>query len=123
MAFEGDGAQSRAYFTWSLVQKGGIFSSVRSTTPRQAKVMRTGKTERQKANKKWARRQDNHDARKAWDRETTVKGGPKGRRHFPIEVCNGRESQALKHVHKCGRPAFPGQRGGGVCRHRKGKKA
>ena len=85
-------------------------------------ILHPGKTARDHESGAHARRWENQTKRKAWDVETTAKG-PKGKRYFPVEVCNGRDTRSLRNVHKCGRPAIPGQKGGGACRHRKGKKA
>lgn len=85
-------------------------------------IRKPGKTERDHASEAWARRFENHEKRKEWDRETTAKSVPT-KRHFPIEVCNGKATQALRNVHICGRRAVPGQKGGGPCRHKRGKKA
>lgn len=85
-------------------------------------ITRMGKTAREHANGSWAHRQTNADARKAWNQAVNERGA-KGKHPFPIEVCNGRESRALKRVHVCNRRAVTGKKGGGACKHRKGKKA
>lgn len=92
-----------------------------STDANRSKIRQDGKTERDHNSGAWARRLENAEARKAWNREGANKGAK--RSSFPVEVCNGRESRALKRRHKCNQKAVPGQKGGGVCRHRKGKRA
>ena len=59
-----------------------------------AKGEKVGKTAREHANGKWARRLTNHETRKAWDRTINERG--KGRPDFPTEVCNGRDTVALR---------------------------
>lgn len=121
--FEGTDSRAREYYRYKLVVVGGLVEEKRWDKSCFAPVMRHGKTAKDHATGSHDRRLVNHDTRKAWDKETTAKGGPKGRRHFPIEVCNGRESRALARRHNCDRPAIPGQKGGGKCRHKRGKKA
>ena len=85
-------------------------------------ILHPGKTERDHQSGAWAKRYANQKVRSDYYAEGTAKG-TKGRRVFPIETCDGRESRALKRVHKCGQRATPGKKGGGPCKHRKGKKA
>ena len=120
--FEGHGQEARQYYVWHIRVERGIVVEKRSDKPRFAPTMRHGKTERDHERGAWARRWENHEKRKGWDREITAKG-PKGKRHFPIEICNGQESQPLKRVHRCVGAGIPGKKGGGPCRHRKGKRA
>ena len=76
-------------------------------------IMRAGKTARDHESGAWARRLTNQETRKSWDRETTAKG-PKGARHLPIEVCNGRKSRSQKsqRVSKRNQPSGIVKRGG-----------
>ena len=85
-------------------------------------ILHAGKTARDRASGAWARRKQNADARREWSKGGGGKSGTRGR-PFPLESCNGRESRALKHVHRCNRKAAPGRKGGGPCQHRRGKKA
>lgn len=87
----------------------------------RSSIRKEGKTTRDHASGAWARHLENAEVRKAWNKEGATKGAK--RSPFPLEVCNGRESQALKRIHKCNRKAVPGQKGGGACRHRKGRRA
>lgn len=63
-----------------------------------AKGEKVGKTAREHANGKWARRAANHEVRKAWDRTINERG--KGRPDFPTEVCNGRDTRAIVAANK-----------------------
>jgi len=116
--FEGQGQQARQYFRTFLAKDSmGNVREERSREPSYAPVMRHGKTARDVARGAPGRQAMAKTLRADWSREThrgRAKGAP-----FPFETCNGRESQALKARHVCNRPARPGKKGGGHCRHRR----
>lgn len=115
--FEGDGHQARQYHKWYVVRERGLIVEKRGVEPCYAPAMRHGKTARDRASGAPTRRTANAEVRGAWAKATSGKGAKHA--PFPIEVCNGRESRSLQRTHACNRPAIPGKKGGGPCRHKR----
>jgi len=113
--FEGKDRDARQYFKWHIVNDRGMVTEVRNREPSFSMGMRYGKTARDAESGAPARRAVAAELRAAWNRTINERGGK--RDAFPQEACNGRESQALKRVHKCG--SAVGQPRGGMCHHKR----
>jgi len=119
--FEGKDRDARQYFKWHIVNDRGMVSEERNREPAFAKVMRYGKTARDAASGAPARRAVAAALRAAWNRAINERGGK--RDAFPIAVCNGRKSQALKRAHQrasaMGLPRARGASGGAITKRGK----
>lgn len=97
--FEGTGPQARQYTRWFIYSIRGIVFEGRVQEPSYAKIMRHGKTARDAASGAPGRRIANREARGAWC-QAVITGKGRAREPFPLEVCNGRDSRALRAANK-----------------------